>query len=81
MARPANEPEERALANVSRFLMQDRWTRHALMVYLLLVHLFAVGYVAKILNPQIVDEIDWYSKAKWSRETLDTFEIEPDRRR
>ena len=72
-------PLERALANVSRFLMQDRWTRHALMVYLLLVHLFAVGYVAKILNPQIVDEIDWYSKSKWSRETFDNAEIEPDR--
>jgi hypothetical protein len=69
---------ERALAHLSRFLLQDRWTRHALLVYLLLVHLFALGYVSQILNPQLIDEVDYYSRAKFAQQTLDSFEIEPD---
>lgn len=69
---------ERALANISRFLLQDRWTRHALVVYLVLVHFFALGYVQQILNPQLIDEVDYYSRAKYSQQTLDSFEIEPD---
>ena len=71
-------PLERGLANISRFLLQDRWTRHALVVYLLLVHFFALGYVIQVLNPQLVDEVDYYSREKFAKQTLDNFEIEPD---
>ena len=36
--------------------MSDKWARHALLVYLCVVHVFAVGYVLQILNPQIIGE-------------------------
>lgn len=47
---------ERGLVNTVRFFMQDQWARHALLVYLLVVHAFAVGYVLKVLNPELIGE-------------------------
>jgi hypothetical protein len=40
------------------------------MVYLLLVHGFALCYVFQVLNPQLIEEVDSHLKAKWSAETL-----------
>ena len=39
------------------------------MVYLVVVHLFALGYVMRVLNPQLIDEVD-LMKEQWSQETL-----------
>jgi hypothetical protein len=61
---------ERGLVVVVRLLLQDQWARHALMVYILLVHCFAIGYVCQILTPELIDEIDTNMKQKWSEETL-----------
>ena len=69
---------ERGLAHLSRFLLQDRWARHALIVYLLLVHFFAMGYVLQILNPQLVEEVDSLAKQRFAASTFDSGEIEPD---
>lgn len=71
---------ERALAYVSRFLLQDQWTRHALMIYLLFIHCLALGYMLRVLNPQLVDEVDQHMKEKWSAETLDMEGMHPDER-
>ena len=54
---------EKGLALSVRFLVQDRWMRHAFLFYLLLVHLFAMGYVIAVLNPDIEREID----RQWAR--------------
>jgi hypothetical protein len=61
---------ERGLIYVNRFVLQDRWARHALLGYLVFVHLLALVYVWKVLNPDMVGEIDAHLKAKWSAETL-----------
>ena len=47
---------EQFLARTLRFFMSDKWARHALLVYLCVVHAFAIGYVLQILNPQIIGE-------------------------
>ena len=65
---------ERYLAHTVRFLLQDQFARHALMVYLVLVHIFACGYVIQVLNPQLIDEVDHSLKAKWAEETLNNIE-------
>jgi hypothetical protein len=61
---------ERGLAYVNRHILQDRWARHALMVYLALVHIFALIYISKVLNPELIEEVDAHMKAKWSADTL-----------
>jgi homeobox protein cut-like len=61
---------ERGLAYVNRHILQDRWARHALLVYLALVHVLALIYISEVLNPQLIDEVDAHMKAKWSTETL-----------
>ena len=50
---------EQALVNGSRIGMHDFWSRHALIAYLFLVHLFALCYVVHDLNPEIVSEVDF----------------------
>lgn len=65
---------ERYLAHTVRFLLQDQFARHVLMVYLVLVHIFACGYVIQVLNPQLIDEVDHSLKAKWAEETLNNIE-------
>ncbi len=65
---------ERYLAYTVRFLLQDQFARHVLMVYLVLVHIFACGYVIQVLNPQLIDEVDHNLKAKWAEETLNNIE-------
>ena len=47
---------EQFLARTLRFFMSDKWARHALLVYLCVVHVFAAGYALQILNPQIIGE-------------------------
>jgi homeobox protein cut-like len=54
---------ERGLSYMVRFVMQDRWLRHALLVYLFIVHIFALGYTVVVLNPDIEHGID----EQWSR--------------
>jgi hypothetical protein len=65
---------ERGLAYLTRFFLHDQWARHALMVYLFLVHGFALCYVLQVLNPQLIEEVDTVMKAKWSAQTLDLAE-------
>ena len=65
---------ERGLAYLTRFFLHDQWARHALMVYLFLVHGFALCYVLQVLNPQLIEEVDTVMKAKWSAQTLDMAE-------
>lgn len=62
---------ERGLAHATRFFLQDRWARHALLVYLVIVHCFALGYVLQVLNPQLTEEVNSHMKDKWSAQTLD----------
>jgi hypothetical protein len=45
------------LAVISRAMLRDQWTRFILVLYLLLVHIFAGGYVIQVLNPEIESEI------------------------
>jgi hypothetical protein len=62
---------ERSLAYGVRQFFQDRWARHAIIVYLALVHFFAFAYVVKVLNPQLVDEVDAHLKLNWEKETME----------
>jgi hypothetical protein len=61
---------ERILSYVQRHIMQDRWTRNALVVYLCVVHWFAMLYVFQILSPELVEEVDQHLREKWSKETF-----------
>ena len=61
---------ERGLAFINQNIMQDRWSRNALLLYLLLVHAFALLYAWEVLNPQLIDEVNAHLKAKWSAETF-----------
>lgn len=54
------------LANISRILLKDQWTRYALLLYIFLVHVFASGYVIQVLNPEIMSEIDGTGTAAYS---------------
>ena len=65
---------ERGLAYVNRHILQDRWARHAFMVYLALVHVLALVYVSEVLNPQLIEEVDAHMKAKWSKATFEMLE-------
>lgn len=62
---------EKALAFVIRFILQDSWARHALMVYLFLVHIFAIGYLVQVLNPQLIEEVDQSMKDRLAAATYD----------
>lgn len=57
---------ERSLASLVRLVMQDQWMRHAFLVYLLLVHIFAVGYVVIVLNPELDSEIAAIENPLWA---------------
>ena len=46
-----------SLAIISRTMLRDQWTRFILVLYILLVHIFAGGYVIQVLNPEIENEI------------------------
>ena len=48
---------ERGLIASMRMVMQDQWMRHAFLIYLVLVHVFAIGYVVIVLNPELDSEI------------------------
>eukprot|EP01038_Epipyxis_sp_PR26KG_P004549 gene4549-6421_t len=65
---------EQILAFVSRNILQDRWARHALMIYLFLVHLLAMGYLIKVLNPQLIEEVDEHLRSKWSYDAMSHIE-------
>jgi hypothetical protein len=45
---------ERVLAFVVKNVMQDKWARNALMVYLLLVHVLALLYVLQVLFDELL---------------------------
>jgi hypothetical protein len=62
---------ERGLAHLTRFFLQDQWARHVLMLYIFLLHCFALAYVVNVLNPQLIDEVDVHMKTKWSKATLE----------
>lgn len=72
---------ERALVYLMKFFMQDEWTRNALMIYLLLVHIFALGYVIIVLTPELDTEIShlesaWLSETVVNHESITTSEYE-----
>lgn len=62
---------EKSLAYVIRFILQDQWARHAFILYLLLVHIFALGYVWQVLNPQLIEEVDQSMKERLAAATYD----------
>ncbi len=49
---------EQLLVSGSRMGLHDYWSRHALMAYVALLHIFALFYVVHDLNPQLVSEVD-----------------------
>ena len=69
---------EKALAYIIRFIMTDQWARHALMVYLALVHIFALGYVWQVLNPQLIEEVDQSMRDRLAAATYDVAFNHPD---
>jgi hypothetical protein len=62
---------DRVMAAIHTHVMQDSWTRQAFVWYLALVHLFALIYCFKTLNPELAGELDAHLQAKYSRETFD----------
>jgi hypothetical protein len=62
---------ERSMAYGMKQFFQDRWARHAIMIYLLLVHICAFAYVINVLNPQLIDEVDSHLKEQYNKETLE----------
>lgn len=69
---------ERGLAYLMKYIMQDQWARHALLVYIFLVHFFAIGYVLQVLNPQLIEEVDLHQRQSWSDATLEAIESHSD---
>jgi hypothetical protein len=69
---------ERGLAYFMKYIMQDQWARQALMVYIFLVHFFAIGYVLQVLNPQLIEEVDLHQRQSWSDATLEAIESHSD---
>lgn len=61
---------DRVLAYLLRYAMLDSWTRQAFLCYMVLVHIFALIYCFKVLNPELAGEVDAHLKARWSEETL-----------
>ena len=61
---------ERGLAQAMRLLAADPLARYALLMYLLLVHFFACGYVIQVLNPQLIEEVDAGLKRRWAEQAL-----------
>ena len=49
---------ERMLAFVMKSISQDKWARHALMVYLVLVHIFALMYVLQVMTSFFFEKSD-----------------------
>eukprot|EP01041_Mallomonas_annulata_P000513 gene513-986_t len=49
---------ERSILGIIKFFMLDKWTRHALVFYLILIHIFAFGYVIQVLNPELINDVD-----------------------
>lgn len=49
---------ERGLAALTKYVIQDHYSRHLFLLYLFLLHLFAMGYVWQVLNPEIIDEMN-----------------------
>jgi len=50
---------EQILVSGSKMAIHDFWSRHAVVVYLLLVHVFAFCFVVHDLNPELVSELDY----------------------
>jgi len=61
---------EQGLVYINKHVLQDRCARHALLAYLVFVHLLALIYVWKVLNPELIDEVDAHMRSKWSAETF-----------
>lgn len=49
---------EQTLSYMTKYVIQDRYSRHVFIIYMTLLHLFAFGYVFQVLNPEIIEEID-----------------------
>lgn len=62
---------ERGLAYIIKLFMQDSLARKAFVVYIILMHIFSFAYVIQVLNPQLIDEVDSYTKARYEAETFD----------
>lgn len=67
-------PFEKALLVLSKTMLQDNVTRHVLLVYMLLLHLFALAYLVKVLNPELSSEVEAHYKEQWSQQTFEVLE-------
>ena len=68
---------ERMLAIVTKFMFQDQWSRHALLLYLFIVHMLAVGYTMKLMNPELDNESSSV-KTAWNNAFFESAEEHPD---
>jgi hypothetical protein len=64
---------EKFLVFINKNFMEDRWGRHFLLLYIFCVHLLALGYVFRLMNPQLIDEVDLLN-AKWSEDAMNKAE-------
>jgi len=56
---------EQMLVRGYRMGMHDFWSRHALIIYFVLIHIFALCYAVHDLNPEIVSEVDRAQPTEW----------------
>jgi hypothetical protein len=56
---------EQTLVRGYKMGLHDYWSRHALLIYLALIHIFALFYAVHDLNPEIVSEVDRVQPMEW----------------
>ncbi len=56
---------EQLLVKGCKMGLHDFWSRHALLTYLALIHIFALCYAVHDLNPEIVSEVDRALPTEW----------------
>lgn len=71
-------PGQQWWASFARAIFLDPYTRQAVMLYLVLLHLCAIMYVWEILTPQLQEEIDARQKELWNLQTLAQADNHPD---
>ena len=71
-------PGQQWWATLLRALFTDPYTRHAVFLYLFLLHCCATMYIWQILTPQLQEEIEAQQKEKWNLETLSQADWHPD---
>jgi len=49
---------EQGLGYMTKYIIQDQYSRHTFIIYSTLLHIFAICYMLQVLNPEIISEID-----------------------